>query len=142
MPRRAHSRRRGSSSPMSMPKRRPKPAKKRAAAIRAAASASNTAGRVLKYVDALREAVDQEMARDEKVFVMGLDVDDHKALQGSTRGLRQKYGPDRIFTTPLAEDAMTGTAIGAAMAGLRPIHVHIRMDFLMLSMNQLINMAA
>ena len=105
-------------------------------------AAGNTGGRVLKYVDALREAVDQEMTRDEKVFVMGLDVDDHKALQGSTRGLLQKFGPDRIFTTPLAEDAMTGAAIGAAMAGLRPIHVHIRMDFLMLSMNQLINMAA
>lgn len=105
-------------------------------------AAGNTAGRVLRYVDALKEAVDQEMARDEKVFVMGLDVDDHKALQGSTRGLLQKYGADRIFTTPLAEDAMTGAAIGAAMAGLRPIHVHIRMDFLMLSMNQLINMAA
>lgn len=105
-------------------------------------AAGNTGGRVLRYVDALKEAVDQEMARDERVFVMGLDVDDHKALQGSTRGLLQKYGPERIFTTPLAEDAMTGTAIGAAMAGLRPIHVHIRMDFLMLSMNQLINMAA
>lgn len=105
-------------------------------------AAGNTGGRVLRYVDALKEAVDQEMARDERVFVMGLDVDDHKALQGSTRGLLQKYGPERIFTTPLAEDAMTGTAIGAAMAGLRPIHVHIRMDFLMLSMNQLVNMAA
>jgi acetoin:2,6-dichlorophenolindophenol oxidoreductase subunit beta len=105
-------------------------------------AAGNTGGRVLKYVDALREAVDQEMERDPNVFVMGLDVDDHKALQGSTRGLLQKYGADRIFTTPLAEDAMTGAAIGAAMAGMRPIHVHIRMDFLMLSMNQLINMAA
>src|ERR1700756_987881 len=105
-------------------------------------AAGNTGGRVLRYVDALKEAVDQEMARDPKVFVMGLDVDDHKALQGSTRGLLQKYGPERIFTTPLAEDAMTGTAIGAAMAGMRPIHVHIRMDFLMLCMNQLVNIAA
>jgi pyruvate/2-oxoglutarate/acetoin dehydrogenase E1 component len=99
-------------------------------------------GRLLRYVDALREAVDQEMELDPSVFVMGLDVDDHKAIQGSTRGLVQKYGPDRVFTTPLSEDAMTGIAIGAAMAGMRPIHVHIRMDFLLLAMNQLINVAA
>src|SRR5215469_12293200 len=98
--------------------------------------------RMLSYTEALREAVVQEMARDERVFVMGLDVDDHKGIQGSTRGLVDRFGPERVFTTPLAEDAMTGTAIGAAMAGMRPIHVHIRMDFLMLSMNQLVNMAA
>jgi acetoin:2,6-dichlorophenolindophenol oxidoreductase subunit beta len=82
------------------------------------------------------------MERDPKVFVFGLDVDDHKAIQGSTRGLVQQFGPERVFTTPLSEDAMTGVAIGAAMAGMRPIHVHIRMDFLMLCMNQLINIAA
>jgi pyruvate dehydrogenase E1 component beta subunit len=97
---------------------------------------------MLRYVDALREAVAQEMARDERVFVMGLDVDDHKGIQGSTLGLVDQFGPDRVFTTPLSEDAMTGVAIGAAMAGMRPIHVHIRMDFLMLCMNQLVNMAA
>jgi acetoin:2,6-dichlorophenolindophenol oxidoreductase subunit beta len=98
--------------------------------------------RLLRYVDALREAVDQEMARDPDVFVFGLDVDDHKGIQGSTLGLLQKYGPERIFTTPLSEDGMTGVAIGAAMAGMRPIHVHIRNDFLLLCMNQLVNIAA
>ncbi len=103
---------------------------------------SPEAGRLLRYVDALQEAVDGEMSRDERVFVMGLDVDDHKAIQGSTRGLAEKYGAARVFTTPLSEDAMTGIAIGAAMAGMRPIHVHIRMDFLMLCMNQLVNIAA
>lgn len=98
--------------------------------------------RRLRYVDALREAVDQEMARDPSVFVFGLDVDDHLGIQGSTKGLLAKYGPGRVFTTPLSEDAMTGVAIGAAMAGMRPVHVHIRMDFLLLCMNQLINIAA
>ncbi len=98
--------------------------------------------RLLSYVDALREAVDQEMTRDPDVFVFGLDVDDHKAILGTTRGLQEKHGADRVFNTPLSEDAMTGVAIGAAMAGMRPIHVHIRMDFLTLCMNQLINMAA
>lgn len=98
--------------------------------------------RRLSYVDAVREATDQEMQRDASVLLFGLDVDDPKAIQGTTRGLAEKYGPERVFGTPLAEDAMTGVAIGAAMAGLRPIHVHIRMDFLMLAMNQLVNVAA
>src|SRR5690349_21664000 len=98
--------------------------------------------RVLRYVDALCEGVAQEMERDPRVFVFGLDVDDHKAIQGSTRGLQQRFGRERVFNTPLSEDAMTGVAIGAAMAGLRPIHVHIRMDFLMLCMNQLVNIAS
>ncbi len=98
--------------------------------------------RLIRYVDALREAFEQEMARDPRVFLFGLDVDDHKGIQGSTIGLQEKFGADRVFCTPLSEDAMTGVAIGAAMAGLRPIHVHIRMDFMLLCMNQLVNMAA
>ena len=108
-----------------------------AAPLRAAAPE-----RRLRYVEALNEAVAQEMALDPRVFVFGLDVDDHKGIQGSTVGLQQRFGRDRVFNTPLSEDAMTGVAIGAAMAGMRPIHVHIRMDFLMLCMNQLVNMAA
>src|SRR3984893_17062332 len=98
--------------------------------------------RTLSYVDAIREATDQEMARDPSVILFGLDVDDPKAIQGTARGLLQKYGAERVFGTPLSEDAMTGAAIGMALAGLRPIHVHIRMDFLMLAMNQLVNVAA
>lgn len=98
--------------------------------------------RSLRYVDALREAMVQEMERDKNVFLFGLDVDDHKGIQGSTLGLAEKFGADRVFSTPLSEDAMTGVAIGAAMAGMRPIHVHIRMDFVLLCMNQLVNMAA
>jgi pyruvate/2-oxoglutarate/acetoin dehydrogenase E1 component len=99
-------------------------------------------GRTLSYVEAIREATDQEMARDDAVILFGLDVDDPKAIQGTARGLVEKYGPERVFGTPLSEDAMTGAAIGMALAGLRPIHVHIRMDFLMLAMNQLVNVAA
>ena len=97
--------------------------------------------RLLRYVDAIREGTEQGMAADDRVFMMGLDVDDHKSIQGSTRGLLEKFGPQRVFTTPLSEDAMTGVAIGAAMAGRKPIHVHIRMDFLLLCMNQLVNIA-
>jgi len=98
--------------------------------------------RELSYVDAILEATDQEMSRDSSVIVFGLDVDDPKAIQGTTKGLAGKYGTDRIFGTPLSEDAMTGAAIGMSLAGLRPIHVHIRMDFLALAMNQLVNVAA
>ena len=98
--------------------------------------------RTISYIDAIREGTEQEMERDPSVVVFGLDVDDPKAIQGQPRGLLEKFGPDRVFGTPLSEDAMTGAAIGMASAGLRPIHVHIRMDFLMLAMNQLINVAA
>jgi pyruvate/2-oxoglutarate/acetoin dehydrogenase E1 component len=103
---------------------------------------SVAAERCLSYVEAIREATDQEMERDPSVLIFGLDVDDPKAIQGTLRGLVQKYGPARVFGTPLSEDAMTGAAIGMALAGLRPIHIHIRMDFLMLAMNQLVNVAA
>jgi pyruvate/2-oxoglutarate/acetoin dehydrogenase E1 component len=96
----------------------------------------------LSFIEAVREAADLEMARDPSVVLFGLDVDDPKAIQGTTRGLAEKYGPSRVFGTPLSEDAMTGVAVGMALAGLRPIHVHIRMDFLMLAMNQLVNVAA
>jgi pyruvate/2-oxoglutarate/acetoin dehydrogenase E1 component len=98
--------------------------------------------RTLSYVEAIREATDQLMAQDPRVVVFGLDVDDPKAIQGTTRGLLERYGPERVFGTPLSEDAMTGAAVGMALAGLRPIHVHIRMDFLLLAMNQLVNVAA
>jgi pyruvate/2-oxoglutarate/acetoin dehydrogenase E1 component len=98
--------------------------------------------RAISFVDAIREATDQEMARDERVLLFGLDVDDPKAILGTTKGLVERYGRERVFGTPLSEDAMSGAAVGMALAGMRPIHVHIRMDFVMLAMNQLVNMAA
>lgn len=98
--------------------------------------------RVISYVEAIREATDQEMARDQRVVLFGLDVDDPKAILGTTRDLATRYGPERVFGTPLSEDAMSGAAVGMALAGLRPIHVHIRMDFVMLAMNQIVNVAA
>ncbi len=98
--------------------------------------------RALSYADALREATSFEMERNEQVFVLGLGVDDPIGLYGSTKGLHEEFGADRCFDTPISEDAMTGLAIGAAIAGMRPIHVHQRMDFLLLCMNQIINMAS
>jgi pyruvate/2-oxoglutarate/acetoin dehydrogenase E1 component len=98
--------------------------------------------RVITVAEALREACAQEMARDPRVVVMGQGVDDFKGFYGTTRGLAEQFGPDRCFDTPLAEEGMTGIAIGMALAGLRPIHTHIRMDFMLLAMNQIVNIAA
>jgi pyruvate/2-oxoglutarate/acetoin dehydrogenase E1 component len=94
------------------------------------------------YVEAIKQAQAIALEEYSNAILMGLDVDDHKGIQGTTKGLVERFGSERVFTTPLSEDAMTGVAIGAAMSGLRPIHVHIRMDFLLLCMNQLINIAA
>lgn len=94
------------------------------------------------YADAIYRATRSEMARDERVFVLGQGVDDPKGTLGTTANLHVEFGPDRCFDTPVAEDGVLGMAIGAALAGMRPIHVHIRVDFMLLCMNQLINMAA
>jgi pyruvate/2-oxoglutarate/acetoin dehydrogenase E1 component len=98
--------------------------------------------RLLTYSEALHEATAQAMREDPRVIVLGLGVDDHRGIYGTTGGLAEEFGADRVFDTPLSEDAMTGVAIGAALAGLRPVHVHIRMDFVLLAMNQLVNVAA
>lgn len=98
--------------------------------------------RMLTYAEAILEATENEMVRDSSIMVLGIGVDDFKGIYGTTTGLVEKFGTDRVVDTPISEDAMTGVAIGAALAGLRPIHVHIRMDFLLLAMNQLVNIAA
>ncbi len=98
--------------------------------------------RVLTVSEAIREAMAQEMARDPSVLVMGQGVDDFKGMYGTTRGLAEQFGAHRVFDTPLAEEGMTGVAIGLALAGMRPVHTHIRMDFMLLAMNQIVNIAA
>lgn len=98
--------------------------------------------RILSYPEAIRETIEQEMERDFSVIVLGMGVDDPKRILGTTKGLVERFGSQRVFDTPLSEDGMTGIAIGAALSGLRPIHTHIRMDFVLLAMNQIINMAA
>lgn len=98
--------------------------------------------RTLTYAQALHEAIDQEMDRDPSVVIFGQGIDDFKGMYGTTKGLVDRFGADRVFDTPLSEEGMTGIAIGAALAGLRPIHTHIRMDFMLLAANQIINIAA
>ncbi len=96
----------------------------------------------MKYGEAIRTALFHAMEHDPKVFVFGLGVDDHRAIFGSLTGLAEKFGPERVFDTPISEAAMTGVAVGAAVNGLKPVHVHIRSDFLYLAMDQLFNIAA
>lgn len=96
----------------------------------------------MSFGAALAAALHDEMSVDENVFVYGLDVPDHKRIFGSTAGLLEAFGPRRCFGTPLSEDAMTGVALGAALNGLRPVHVHIRSDFMLLGINQLANMVS
>lgn len=102
----------------------------------------NNKERQLTYGEAIYEAISQEMANDDTVFVLGQGVDDPKGTLGTTLDLHKDFGAKRSFDVPIAEDGILGVAIGAALAGLRPINVHIRVDFLLLCMNQLINMAA
>ena len=98
--------------------------------------------RTITFGQALNEAVIQEMERDPAVFIYGVGLPDHKRFFGTLQGVLERFGPERYFDTPISEDAMTGFALGAAINGLRPIHVHIRADFLLLAMNQLGNMIA
>jgi acetoin:2,6-dichlorophenolindophenol oxidoreductase subunit beta len=98
--------------------------------------------RTLSYREAITEALAQEMRRDPRVFVYGIDVADHKRIFNSSKGLVEEFGTQRCFSTPLSEDAMTGFGFGAALNGLRPVHVHMRVDFFLLGVNQLVNMIA
>lgn len=97
---------------------------------------------IVSYRSAINQALHHEMDRDDSVFVYGIDVADHKRIFGSTAGLLETFGPKRVFSTPLSEEALLGFGLGAAINGLRPINVHIRVDFLLLAINQLVNMVA
>jgi len=99
-------------------------------------------GRQLSYVAAIREALELAMTSDERVFIMGQGVDDPAGMFGITLDLHKKYGQERVFDTPLSENALTGVAIGAAVAGMRPVYMHNRPDFLLLAMDQIVNHAA
>ena len=96
----------------------------------------------MTYGQAIHNALHLAMEKDSSVLVMGIGADDHKAVFGSTQGLVERFGRERVFDTPISEAAMTGVAIGAALGGMKPIHIHIRNDFLFLAMDQLFNIAA
>src|SRR5438093_4294358 len=92
--------------------------------------------------EALNEALHAEMARDERVFVMGEDVSLIGGIFGVTRGLRDKFGEDRVRDTPISEATFVGAGVGSAIAGLRPV-VEIQIfDFVAMTMDQVVNQAA
>jgi pyruvate dehydrogenase E1 component beta subunit len=98
--------------------------------------------REISYGQALNEATRQLMERDERVFVVGQGVISPWYVGMTTEGLLHQFGSKRVIDTPVSEDSVTGMAIGAAIAGMRPILVHPRMDFALLGMEQFVGQAA
>jgi len=98
--------------------------------------------RELTYAEALREAQDMYLAKYDCSYLMGLGVPDPKGIFGTTLGLQKKYGESRVFDIPLSENAITGVAIGSAITGMRPILTHQRLDFALVSIDQIVNQAA
>jgi len=97
--------------------------------------------REITFNEAIAEALVQTMQYNSNVFIMGEGVDDSKGIFGTTKSAYEKF-PERVFDTPLSENALTGWGTGAALGGMRPVMVHARIDFLMLAMDQIINHAA
>jgi pyruvate dehydrogenase E1 component beta subunit len=96
----------------------------------------------LTFADAIREGTAEAMREDDSVILYGLGVNDPGRVFGTTAGLVEEFGAERVFETPTAENAMTGIAVGAALAGVKTIVTHQRFDFFLLAMDQLVNSAA
>lgn len=98
--------------------------------------------REISYSEALNEALREEMERDERVIVFGEDVGVFGGVYKVTKGLLEKFGPERVRDTPISEAAIAGAAVGAALAGLRPVAEIMYMDFLTFALDQLVTHAA
>jgi pyruvate/2-oxoglutarate/acetoin dehydrogenase E1 component len=111
----------------------------------ASQAASPTSTREFTYVQALNEALREEMRRDERVFVMGEDVaiwGNKGGVYGVTSGLAEEFGLERVRDTPISEEAIVGTAVGAAVTGMRPVAEIMYVDFMALAMDPLVNQGA
>ena len=96
----------------------------------------------ITYRQAIKDAMVEEMRRDERVFLIGEDIGTYGGAFGVSAGMLEEFGPERIVETPISEEAIVGTAAGAAMVGMRPIAEMMFMDFIMLAMEPLVNQAA
>src|SRR4051795_6402137 len=96
----------------------------------------------LEFRDAIRDAIDEELARDETVIFFGEDVAAPGGVFAVTGGLHAKHGSERVFDTPISELAIAGSAFGAAVGGLRPVVEIMFGDFMALPMDSLVNQAA
>jgi 2-oxoisovalerate dehydrogenase E1 component beta subunit len=101
-----------------------------------------TGGKEITYLEAISQALDEEMARDERVFLMGEDIGTYGGAFKITEGLQQKYGEWRVIDTPLSESGFVGAAIGAAMMGLRPVVEMQFADFISCAFDQITEVAA
>ncbi len=98
--------------------------------------------REITYLEAVREAMTQEMERDSRVFLIGEDIGEYGGAFQVSYGMLEKFGPERILDTPITELGLTGAAAGAALIGMRPIAEIMFMDFTTLASEQLVNQAA
>ena len=98
--------------------------------------------RKIPYTRAVHEALQQSMSLDKNVFLIGQGSDDDFSIFETTRGLKEEFGDNRVFESPLSEEGVTGLCVGAAINGMRPVYMHNRPDFLLLAFNQIVNHAA
>ncbi len=98
--------------------------------------------RELTFAQAIREALDEELARDEKIVLFGEDIGAWGGVFRTTEGLYEKYGPERVIDTPLSEEGYVGMAVGIAMTGMHPVPEIMFGDFITLAMDQIVNQAA
>lgn len=98
--------------------------------------------RKITYAEAIAEATTQALKKNSKAYVIGLGVDDPKGIFNTTKPARLEFGEKRVMDMPLAENSMTGIALGSALTGMHPLMVHARCDFLFVCMDQLANQAA
>ena len=97
---------------------------------------------VISFREALRAAMDEEMARDSAVILLGEEVGQYNGAYKVSMGLLEKYGPSRVIDTPISEEGFTGIGVGAAMAGLRPIVEWMTLNFSLQAIDQVVNNAA
>jgi len=98
--------------------------------------------RVIRYAEAINEALHQAMEADPSVFLIGQGVKSPWYVGSTANGLLDRFGPQRVIDTPVSENVITGAAVGAAIAGMRPVVVHPRMDFMFYAFDPIINQAA
>ncbi|REJ13526.1 MAG: alpha-ketoacid dehydrogenase subunit beta [Caldibacillus debilis] len=98
--------------------------------------------REITYLEAVREAMTQEMRRNEDVYLMGEDIGVYGGAFGVTRGMIEEFGPERIRNTPISEAAIAGAAVGSALTGMRPILEIQFSDFITIALDQIVNQAA
>ena len=96
----------------------------------------------MTFAKSINSAIEIAMSIDPKVICYGLGTTDPKGIFGTTLGLEDKFGSERVFDMPTSENAMTGVAVGLAIGGFKTIMTHQRLDFFLLAMDQLVNSAA